>query len=50
VLNMFILLYLSLIISVNIPNDGIAYRYLYPYKFLMIFIGFSFFKTIVKRK
>ena len=39
--------YMTFIISINIPNDGISYRYLYPYKFLMIFFGYDFIKRQV---
>lgn len=36
-----IIIYITFMISVNIPNDGIGYRYLYPYKFILIFLGFN---------
>ena len=34
------LIYITIAISINIPNNGICYRYLYPYKFLLIFLGY----------
>ena len=39
----------TLILSSNVPNDGITYRYLYPYKFLLIFIGYSQLKLLMKK-
>lgn len=39
----------TLILSSNVPNDGITYRYLYPYKFLFIFIGYSLLKSLIKK-
>ena len=48
VIILILLVVFSLILSVNVPNDGINYRYLYPYKFVFIFLGYSQLKIIFK--
>ena len=37
---------MTFIIAINIPNDGISYRYLYPYKFIAIFFGYNYIKKL----
>ena len=41
--------YMTFIIAINIPNDGISYRYLYPYKFIAIFFGYIYLRRLVLR-
>ena len=46
----FFLIFISVVISVNIPNDGIGYRYIYPYKFILIFIGYLNLKSFFLKR
>ena len=43
------MIFFSLLISINVANDGMNYRYLYPYKFIFIFLGYCQVKLIFKK-
>ena len=44
-----ILILFTLILTSNVPNDGITYRYLYPYKIFFIFLGYSQLKLLIRK-
>ena len=46
IIYLLLFLYMTFIIAINIPNDGISYRYLYPYKFIAIFFGYNYIKKL----
>ncbi len=44
-----IMLLFTLILTSNVPNDGITYRYLYPYKIFFIFLGYAHIKLLIRK-